>query len=379
MRPRYGLILASLIAASAHAQGEITVPWPEFQALYRQQLSSELAPEAPTPVGVLHHLETVLALSSQGAVARIRLDGQVLGEKPTPLRLFDDDLAVLAVDGVSGGTLAADEAGISFHPDTTEPFEIALTAALPVSRDRRSALLNVAMPTALRHDLSVTTSDELQVLEAPGIPAGEGRYALRPGEALSLRFSRVRADSVPVSRDLPEVATPALVLEHIDFSTSFSDNGNALSTLRLKLPAEAGRQLRLRAIADAEVWSVTVNDEPVRLLQEDQHWVIPLPGEAAQVLLSFLRASERLGLEGRLEFQIPALGLPAREARVTVGLAERLELVALEGDLEPDPERRWSPPPGFSGKPYRFRYPYYRGDALGAAIYYQEPIAEDAP
>jgi len=64
---------------------------------------------------------------------------------------------------------------------------------------------------------------------------------------------------------------------------------------------------------------------------------------------------------------------------VTVGLAERLALVALEGDLEPDPERAWQPPPGFSGTPYRFRYPYYRGEALGAAIFYQEPVTEDNP
>lgn len=379
MKAVHGLLLAGIIASNAQAQGEITVPWEEFQQLYRQQLQSELQPERPAPVSVVHQLNTVLALSAERVVARITLGGEVRGADPEPLPLFDADLAVLGVEAVMGGVLAAGETGFAFHPDAEGPFELTLTAALPVQRDRRSAFVAVAMPAAVRHELMVSGGDDYQILEAPGIQSGEGRYALRPNESLRLRFARMEANAEPVPVDLPEVDTAALVLEEVDFSTAYSDNGNAFSTLRLKLPAEAGRQLRLPAIPGAEVWSVRVGDEPARLLRQDDEWVIPLPGESTTLLLSFLRGGERLGLSGRLEFPIPALGLPAREARITVGLAGRLDLVALEGELEPAPGGGWTPPPGFSGKAYRFRYPYYRGEALAAAIYYEEPVSEDKP
>lgn len=379
MKIRRSVWLAALLASQVQAQGQITVPWEEFQRLYRQQLVEELQPAVAPTLSVVQQLETLLALSNERVVARISLSGEVRGESPEPLALFDAALAVLSVEESSGGVLMAGEEGFFFHADGPGPFSLSLTAALPVQRDRRSAYLHASMPPAVRHELRVASSDEWRILEAPGIPSGEDRYALRPDEPLQLRFARVEATAEALPQDLPEVASAALVLEQVDFSTAYSDNGNAFSTLRLSLPEGLGRQLRFPAITDSEVWTVQVDGAATRLLRQGEDWIIPLPGDAREILLSYLRSGERLGLEGRLELPIPALGLPAREARVTVGLPGRVALMALEGDLEPAASGQWQPPPGFSGESYRFRYPYYRGEALTAAIYYQEPVTEEQP
>jgi hypothetical protein len=157
--------------------------------------------------------------------------------------------------------------------------------------------------------------------------------------------------------------------------TSFSENGSALSVLRLELPAAAGRRLQLQPIAGAEIWSLSVNGQPRSLYsQEAGNWVIPLDEGASVVELAYLQKGDKLGLKGRLPVLVPATGLAARKLNVAIALAERVELIAMEGELEPTAGNGWPSVPGFAGKPYFFTHPFYRGTQLDAAIYYQEPL-----
>ncbi len=175
------------------------------------------------------------------------------------------------------------------------------------------------------------------------------------------------------------VEAPEIVLEAVDLYTSFTDTGRALSTLRVLLPPEAGDKLTLAAIPNAEIWSLRVNGKARQLYsQSGKQWVIPLDGHKASLVeLAYLHKGAPLGLKGRLELAIPATGLAARRLHLAIGLAERVELVALEGDLVPAQADQWPKLPGLTGTAYHFVHPFYRGEAMMAAVYYKEPLSTE--
>lgn len=173
------------------------------------------------------------------------------------------------------------------------------------------------------------------------------------------------------------VETPQIVLDAVHFYTSFTDNGRALSTLCVALPPQAGDKLTLEAVPGAEIWSLRVNGEARQLYsQAGRDWVIPLDGhKTSKVELSYLAKGVPLGLEGRLEVVIPATGLAAHRLHATIGLAERVELVAMEGDLVPADQEGLPGLKALAGTAYHFTHPFYRGEALVAAAYYKEPVS----
>jgi hypothetical protein len=181
-------------------------------------------------------------------------------------------------------------------------------------------------------------------------------------ELLLTRFDRITA--------------PEIVLDTVHLYTSFTDNGRSLSVLRLTLPPEAGDKLILDAVPGSEVWSLRVNGMTRRLYgQSAQRWVVPLERDGpSAVELAYLLKGERLGLEGRLELRMPGTGIAARRLHAAIGLAERVDLIAMEGDLEPAEESEWPQVREFTGSAYHFVQPYFGGGALTAAVFYREPV-----
>ncbi len=175
------------------------------------------------------------------------------------------------------------------------------------------------------------------------------------------------------------VEAPEIVLDTVDLYTSFSDNGRALSTLRVLLPPEAGDKLTLAAIPNAEIWSLRVNGKARQLYsQSGKQWVIPLHGNKPSLVeLAYLHKGAPLGLKGRLEVAIPATGLAAHRLHLAIGLAKRVELVAMEGDLVPAQTDKWPTPAGLTGTPYHFVHPFYRGEPMVATVYYREPMSTE--
>ena len=199
------------------------------------------------------------------------------------------------------------------------------------------------------------------------------QYSAVLGEYWRVPFNSSLA--LKIERFAP-VSTPAVVLDNIHYYLSFAENGTALTVLRLQLPPAAGRQLSLQSVADAEIWSLTVNDQQRQLLQQQDKWIVPLAEDQSGSLveLAYLRKGDKLGLQGRLDFAIPKTSLAARKLNVAIALGERVQLVALEGELEPAKGKNWPKVKGFSKKAYYFSYPFYRGDGIDAAIYYKEPL-----
>ncbi len=180
------------------------------------------------------------------------------------------------------------------------------------------------------------------------------------------------------------VEAPQIVLNELFFYTSFAENGNEISVIRMELPKQAGDRLELSPIPNTEIWSLLVNGKKKEVFTQtvpDENnnqqtvWVIPLEdNESSIVELTYIQNHKKLGLEGRLSITVPETGLAAEKVFVSVGLTERVELVAMEGDLTPAETAQCPVVKSFTGKPYIFQYPFYRGKALEAAIFYKEPL-----
>ena len=176
------------------------------------------------------------------------------------------------------------------------------------------------------------------------------------------------------------VEAPQIILNELFFYTSFAENGNEISVIRMELPKQAGDRLVLNPIPNTEIWSLLVNGKKEEAFTrkntgQEPVWVIPLEeNERSIVELTYIQNHKKLGLEGRLSIIVPETGLAAHKVFVSVGLTDRVELVAVEGDLTPAETAQCPIVKSFTGKPYIFQYPFYRGKALEAAIFYKEPL-----
>ncbi|HOX06276.1 MAG TPA: hypothetical protein PK280_07735 [Planctomycetota bacterium] len=213
---------------------------------------------------------------------------------------------------------------------------------------------------------------EAAAVPAPArLPAGLAEDGKR-GMALRAAGGRVTMSV----RRFQAVKSPEVVLDSICFLTAFEEGGGALSVLRMRLPAEAGSRLTVRRIPGAEVWSLKVNGERREVYGLDQDtWIVPLArGRDSEVELAFLRRGARLGLQGRLETEVPATGLSARKLLFGAALPPRVDLTSVEGDLSPEQGEAWAAPPEFAGRRYHFSRSFYRGEALKVALAYKEPV-----
>jgi hypothetical protein len=174
------------------------------------------------------------------------------------------------------------------------------------------------------------------------------------------------------------VETPAIVLDSQYFFASFDDNGTALSTLVMDVPAEVGARIRVNAVPGAEIWSLTVNGAKAAVYKDESDvWIIPLaPGHVSHVELAFLRHGPPLGLQGTVDAAVPATGIPSRDLRVAIALPARVELLVLEGPVNAAAPDAWAIPADLAGNKYSFSQSFYKGDGISISASYKEPMKQ---
>jgi hypothetical protein len=57
-----------------------------------------------------------------------------------------------------------------------------------------------------------------------------------------------------------------------------------------------------------------------------------------------------------------------------VGLPQRMQMLAMDSDLQPASGNGWPRFRSFNGRPHFFSRPFYRGHAFTSSIIYQEPV-----
>lgn len=172
------------------------------------------------------------------------------------------------------------------------------------------------------------------------------------------------------------VSTPTTVLESVYLFSAFEENGNVLSVLVMDVPPEAGPRLALKAVLNAEIWSLKVNGIGKKVYEGDEgSWMIPLDGGApSHVELAFLEEKTKLGLQGRLEASVPETGLAAQEVRIGIALPSRVELLSIEGPVSPAKGEEWPIPAEFIGSRHFFSRAFYKGEGMALAVSYKEPV-----
>jgi hypothetical protein len=187
---------------------------------------------------------------------------------------------------------------------------------------------------------------------------------LEPGKTSSIKIRR-----------LSTVKSPEIVLDAIYFFTAFEENGRSLSVLKFNLPATSKRRLTLKRIPNAEIWSLKVNGTNKKVFSLDQDsWVIPLEqNKASLVELAFIKKSEKLGINGKLDSIISATGMSAEKLFYAVALPERLNLISIDAPLSPAENKKWDISKKFVGNRYYFYSSFYKGEEVKVALFYQEP------
>lgn len=269
-----------------------------------------------------------------------------------------------------------------------------------------------ARPFTLEYTLEASPNEERATFEPLAIEgnAGEDRYLVveQPGEA-ELQLDDEAYDIPPRTVRTPErlselanlpdrclllgeedpvvlrvtryaaVATPAAVLDTVEFYTSFEENGGALSVLALDVPPSVGPRLFVERIPGANVWGLTVNGEKQEVRAgADGSWVVSLDANRiSRVELTFLVRAPALGLQGRIEAVLPGTGLPARRLLVGLGIPERVELLSIEGPVTPVAAEEFATAPALpGGEPHYFSAAYYEGNGMALSAYYKEPARE---
>ena len=210
------------------------------------------------------------------------------------------------------------------------------------------------------------------------IPVARLADGLRPTAGSDATYAHVPAGEtikLEVTRFIV-VGSPTVVLDSQYFFTSFEENGSVMSVLVMDIPADLGPRIRIRAVPDARVWSLTVNGRGRKVYtSEEDAWMIPLDeGATSHVELALLSTGEKLGLHGRLETVLPETGLAARTVYLGIALPERVQLLSMEGPVSPTLGETWKTPSDFVGKPYYFSRSFYKGEGMKLAVSYKEPV-----
>lgn len=375
------LVLGLTVFSLAYAtEPTVTVPWQSFDNLYREQIEQKFRPTKvePKPIINLEQIRYDLEIEDNQAIGTVSIAGNVLVGNPDPVRLFGQNIAVTEIIETQNASLLASAGNYQLYTHEPGMFLIMFAVSIPISDFQVKPRLEFDVPVAVRNELVINSPDSLRLLDSNNLHKIGGRYFFPPTSLLNIGFEHVNQQIDGLSDDqlLVQVDTPEAVLDSVTFFVSFAEDGSILSAISLILPPNDNNQLELDPIAEAEVWSLRVNGQPRSLYQSaNDKWIIPLDQNVeSRVTLAYLTRNEKLGLEGRLDFKLPETGLTARKVNLTVGLPQRMQMLAMDSDLQPANGSNWPRFESFSGRPHYFSRPFYRGHAFTSSIIYQEPV-----
>lgn len=341
--------------------------------------------------GVEAATATVIEIDSLSRVA-VQKKRLLITTRFVPVRTLPDTLTLVAPEGavLVGSSLRASAvkpAGAGHYElqltqDDAKGFAVDLALeALTDDGEVSFALPRIEGNTGQQGRFVLQEPDDGQVLVT-----GEGLVSQIPvarlGEVLGRdtwnhsfyrRISGEEPIRLSISR-FKSVSTPRTVLETLSFFSSFEGNGNIFSMFVMDVPPEVGARMELKAIPDAEIWSLEVNGVERQVYAgETGSWIIPLDtGQVSHVELAFLRTGPSLKPSDRLEVFVPESGLASREIRIGVALPPQLELRSVEGPVNAAPGQAWKVPDAIVGKQHFFSRSFYKGEGMTLAVWYQE-------
>ncbi len=256
MSPILRTLMALAVSALAAAGQTVTLPWPEFEALYRLQLDHEdperREAERPAEV-VFESADYSVRLSGDRARAEVTVTGRRLPGRPRPVPLLDGEVILEGPPRAEGALLLM--RGQPQVLPQAEAFRIGLVLLLPVEEDGASLAVDIPLPEALSRSLAVQADEGFDLLDLPGLPTGDPGRVHPRGRSVRIRFADARgleADR-PVEVDL--LTELALEQQSVLLRTAFAPRHVGRDPLRLHIPDGfrlVGSSLRAGALAHPE-------------------------------------------------------------------------------------------------------------------------------
>ncbi len=379
-----------VFSGNAFGENAISIPYEEFKKLYgnyiRQDIMKEI--EKDPFISSIDSAHYKISVTRQGGICEVTLAGTLISGSPESVPLFSDKIIIKKIMEVSGGSLLSTrEEGISFLSSGARTFLIKLTFFIPAGEDNRSSYVALKIPTAVKNVLLPEAGKQVALFDIPGVKNNTGIYHFSPKALLKIRFSGIEtADAKAAKRTkilstrYNAVATPPLVLDAVNWFTSFEESGNVLSVIAMTVPSEAGESVRLKMMPKAKIWSCKVNGKKMKVYSDSHDgktgfWILPLSkGKKSHIELALLSQGEKMGLHGKLELGLPEMELAARKINIAVGLPQRLEMISFQGPITPAKTFKYKRPHDFSGTPYYFSRSFHSGAPITMAVSYKEPV-----
>lgn len=189
-----------LFATEAFPEETVSVPWPEFRALFEQNLERKFEARQPKPpLAQVHTLDSAvyrLAFKDGHVQGRFILAGRVLEGGPEAIPLFQTALVIDTILNVSGGHLLCrpeTSPAIVFYPAGPGPFTIEATFLAPLVEDHRQGTVSFAIPKALNNIVHLGAEDLPRLLSRPGIQASDGGFRFAACDNLTLKVAKADA------------------------------------------------------------------------------------------------------------------------------------------------------------------------------------------
>ena len=236
-------LLLAIAALSGAAEEIVTVPWIDFEKLYRESVERELKEAEPEEEERdLYTIEEALYsfdVGDESASARVLLSGKVLSGEPDAIPLFKTDVIVSSMERVEGGNLVSDGEGVSLIPAGEGDFQVVLSLLAPVEEDGRSRYVRLGVPYALKNGLTVNLSAGDRLLEHPGIVGAEGTIHFAPRSELTVRFEEEGDPSSAGALEIDTLTVVRLEGKKLFFETHFVPSRPVPSPFRIRLTSEA--------------------------------------------------------------------------------------------------------------------------------------------
>ena len=193
MRVRWLLLICLFWPVVGLTDSTVTVPWEEFQTLYKKQiedsLKQQLEPDKLPPLYVLENISYQLSLAETVVTGRVLLQGKVLRGQLEPINLFSSAVTVTGVESAQNAELLSNNYGYQLFTLSNEPFQMVLKIAIPVKEDQQSRYIEFPTPAAVKNALKLSVPSRFAVVEVPGLRNNDGLYYFAPSQELRLRFT----------------------------------------------------------------------------------------------------------------------------------------------------------------------------------------------
>lgn len=374
----FGFLYLGLFSFQAYADaalrvenGHITLPWTEFEALYKKQFDEDKkAKRLAAQVYTIESADYAFELRDGVPIAKLLISGKVVSGDDSTIPLGLGNAAITEVKPLENGAIIRRDNDYALFIAGASEFAVEVSLVAAIERSGGSTVLRLNLPKAVRNSLSFSLP-EGHVLEPFGAhKAADQRWHFAARDQLELKLRRELLTEkgkrlTSQQDDVPQV------LESAVFEVTVADNGRQLTTLSMRLPKNYGQEFSMPAPINGEFWSLKVNGQRRninRLGQNDaKHWAVALLPDSENVIeVAWLKHGASLGLDGRLNLEFPATGITADELRCWITLPKRLNVMAAEGALT-------SVSGEFRAGLYGFSLPFYQGKAQSLAVHYHEP------